>query len=159
MIEIEFYDGARIIKGILLGKYQCPHDEVYSVTKRFLWKTKHIYKHRTLNTPLYIIFVPWKHREKELVTVDEKNIINPKTVQIDEAWIKIDCFVSERIESYNDYSWRESINANAFLGYKFIYENNDFLINLHLHEWHEALTVLYQHMPDILDVDLENNEE
>ncbi len=82
MIEIEFYDGASIIKGILLGKYQCPHNEVYSVTKRFLWKTKHIYKYRTLNTPLYIIFVPWKHKEKELVTVDEKTLLIPKQFKL-----------------------------------------------------------------------------
>ncbi len=159
MIEIEFYDGARIIKGILLGKYQCPHDEVYSVKKKILWKTKHIYKHRTLNTPLYIIFVPWKHREKELTEVDEKYIVNPETVQIDETWIKIANFVSEKVESFNDYSYREGIEVNNFVGYKFIYDNNNFMINLRLHEWHEALTVLYQHMPDLLNIDLNNNEE
>ena len=66
MVQIEFYDDARVIKGILLGKYQWPHDEVYSYEKKFLWKTKTKYAHRTLNTPLYIVFIPWKHQLKDL---------------------------------------------------------------------------------------------
>ena len=42
MVQIEFYDDGRVIKGILLGKYQRPHDEVYSYEKKFLWKTKRL---------------------------------------------------------------------------------------------------------------------
>ena len=37
MVIIQFHYNERIISGILLGKYQRSHDEVYSVNKRFLW--------------------------------------------------------------------------------------------------------------------------
>ena len=40
MVEIEFYDDGRIIKGILLGKYQRPHVEVYSYEKKFSMANK-----------------------------------------------------------------------------------------------------------------------
>ena len=95
MVEIEFYDGDRVIKGILLGKYQRPHDRVYAYKKKVLWKTRTIYAHRTLNTPLYVIFIPWRHQLKELREVDEKDIVNSQSLNEDDAWIKKDKFISE----------------------------------------------------------------
>ena len=159
MVTIKFHYNERIISGILLGKYQRPHDEVYSVKKRFLWKTKIIYKHKTLNTPLYLIFIPWRHQEKELIEVDEKYIINPETIQMDETWINVDKFTSERSESVENHTWNESLEVNKFIGYKFIYENNDFLINVCLHNWWEPLTIIYQNIPQLLNMDLDNKEE
>ena len=156
MVEIEFYDDGRIIKGILLGKYQRPHDEVYSYEKRFLWKTKTIYKHRTLNTPLYVIFVPWKHQLKELREVDEKRIVNPKSFHVDETWIKKDKFISE---TYDGYIFPLSFEINDFVGYKFMYDNNSFIAKLCLYELEDCLTILYKNMPELLDVDLCNIEE
>ena len=159
MVIIQFHYNERIISGILLGKYQRPHDEVYSVKKRFLWKTKIIYKHKTLNTPLYLIFIPWRHQEKELIEVDEKYIINPETIQMDEIWINVDKFTSEISESVENHTWNESLEVNKFIGYKFIYENNDFLINVCLHDWWEPLTIIYQNIPQLLNMDLDNKEE
>ena len=159
MVIIQFHYNERIISGILLGKYQRPHDEVYSVKKRFLWKTKIVYKHRTLNTPLYLIFIPWRHQEKELIEVDEKYILNPETVKMDETWINVDKFSSERTESFGNYSWNESLEVNNFIGYKFIYENNSFMISVCLHEWWEPLTIIYQNIPQLLNMDLDNEEE
>jgi hypothetical protein len=159
MVTIKFHYNERIISGILLGKYQRPHDEVYSVKKRFLWKTKIIYKHKTLNTPLYLIFIPWRHQEKELIEVDEKYIINPETIQMDETWINVDKFTSERSESVENHTWNESLEVNKFIGYKFIYENNDFLINVCLNDWWEPLTIIYQNIPQLLNMDLDNKEE
>lgn len=158
MVTIQFLYNNRVINGVLLAKYQRPHDEVYTVKQKFLWKTKITYEHRTLNTPLYVIFIPWRHQEKELIEVDEKYIINPENIQIDKTWINIDKFTSERTESFDNRSWKESIEVNNFLGYKFMYDNNSFMINLCLHEWREVLTTLYQNMPQLLDIDLENEE-
>ena len=70
-------------------------------------------------------------QEKELIEVDEKYIINPETIQMDEIWINVDKFTSERSESVENHTWNESLEVNKFIGYKFIYENNDFLINGH----------------------------
>ena len=159
MVTIKFHYNERIISGILLGKYQRPHDEVYSVKKRLLWKTKIIYKHKTLNTPLYLIFIPWRHQEKELIEVDEKYIINPEAVPIDETWIYVDKFTSERTEYYDNHSWSESVKANNFIGYKFMCDNNSFITSVCLHEWRECLTIIYENMPQLLTMDMDNKEE
>ena len=159
MVIIQFHYDERIVSGILLGKYERPHDEVYSVKKKFLWKTKITYKQKTLNTPLYVIFIPWKHKEKELIEVDEKHIINPEAIQIEETWINVDAFTSERTESFDNHSWSESIEVNDFVGYKFMYDNNSFMINLCLHDWWENLTILYKEMPQLLNINLDNAEK
>ena len=158
MVTIQFLYNNRVINGVLLAKYQRPHDEVYSVKKEFLGKTKITYEHRTLNTPLYVIFIPWRHKEKEIIEVDEKFIINPENVGIDETWISIDKFTSERTESFNNHSWSESVEVSNFCGYKFMYDNNSFMINLCMHEYWETLTILFQNIPQLLDIDLKNEE-
>ena len=159
MVTIKFHYNERIISGILLGKYQRPHDEVYSVKKRFLWKTQIVYKHKTLNTPLYLIFIPWRHQEKELIEVDEKYIINPEAVPIDETWIHVDKFTSERTEYYYNHSWSESVEVNNFIGYKFMCDNNSFITSVCLHEWRECLTIIYKNLPQLLTMDMDNKEE
>lgn len=156
MVEIEFYDGDRVIKGILLGKYQRPHDEVYSYEKKFLWKTKTIYAHRTTNTPLYAVFIPWKHQLKEIREVDEKYIVNLQSLNVDDAWIKKDKFISE---TYDGFIYPLSLEINNFAGYKFMYDNNSFIANLCLYEFEDCLTILYKNMPEVLDFDLGNKEE
>ena len=76
MIKIKFDYYGNIINGILLGVYERQHEETYTIEKKFFGKIKTIYKTRKLTSPLYIIFIPWKHKEKELVEVDEKYILN-----------------------------------------------------------------------------------
>ena len=78
---------------------------------------------------------------------------------MDETWINVDKFTSERTEYYDNHSWSESVEVNNFIGYKFIYENNDFLINVCLHEWRECLTIIYENLPQLLTMDLDNKEE
>lgn len=159
MVIVKFHYDEKIISGILLGKYQRPHEEVYAVEKTFLWKTKITYKHKTLKTPLYLIFIPWRHKEKELIEVDEKHIINPEAIQMDETWIKVDKFTSERTESFNNCSWKESIKVKKFVGYRFMLDNKDFMLRLCLHEWWEPLTIIYENIPQLLNMDLGNEEE
>lgn len=159
MVIVKFRDGEKMISGVLLGKYKRPHNEVYAVKKKFLWKTKTIWKSRTLTTSVYAIFIPWKHQEKELIEVDEKYIIDPDTIQIDEEWIHVDKFTSETNELYGNIGWKGSVDIHNFAGYKFMYDNNSFIMNLSCHEWYDALTVVYQHMPQLLNADLDNKEE
>lgn len=156
MVEIAFYDNGKIINGILLAKYCRPHDEVYTRTKKFLWKSKIVYEHRTLNTPLYSIFIPWKHSEKEIVEIDEKYIVNPEAIIFDENWIKKEQFISK---SFDGYASPLTMEVNDFIGYPFIFRSNNFLIDLVLQNKWEVLSILYKHMPELLELDISNAEE
>ncbi len=160
MVVIDFYDDGKVIKGILLGKYQRRHDEVCSYEKKFLWKTKTIHKHRILNTPLYVVLIPWKDQRKELREVDEKYIIDPQAFNADETWLTKDKFISEAYDGHVCMNLAPvRFEINDFVGYKFMYDDNSFIAKLCLHEFEECLTILYKNMPEVLDVDLGNKEE
>ena len=109
-----------------------------------------------INTDLYVIFIPWKHQLKELLEVAEKHIVNPQSLSTDKTWIAKDKFISE---TYDGYIYPLKLEVKNFVGYKFIYENNSFIANLRLHEFENCLKVLYNNMPEILDVDLKNIEK
>lgn len=156
MVEIDYRDGNTNIKGILLGKYQRQHEELRPYQKRCLWKTKTVYKTETILTSFYIIFVPWKHKEKQIIEIDERNIVTPQAIKLDKSWIKAEEFTSETLDGS---VYPLSMKVNDFIGYKFIYDNNSFIINLLLHEEWDNLTVLYKNMPELLDVQLDNKEE
>lgn len=155
MVEIEFNNGTKI-KCILLGKYQRQHKELQSYQKRCLWKNSSVYITKTIDTYFYIILIPWKHREKQIVEINERNIVNSQSIKLDESWIKVDEFISETLDGS---IYPLSMKVNDFVGYKFIYENNSFIINLSLHDECDNLSVLYRNMPELLDVNLENKEE
>lgn len=124
--------------------------------KKFFGKIKTIYKTRKLTNPLYIIFIPWKHKEKELVEVDEKYTLNLNSIEFEEEWIEVGSFVSK---FFNGYIYHASMEVNKFRGYKFIYDYNSFIINMVLYETHRNLEVLYKHLPKLLELDLKNLEE
>lgn len=155
MIEIEFDQDGKKIKGILLGKYKTPHNEYYSVEKKFLWITKRLHRSRSLNTPLYIVFIPWKHREKELIIVDEKYVTDPHMLGRDNQWIDVSGFSSK---TYDGVIYHAKVDVTEFSGYRFIYENNAFIINLHSYETWDNLSIVYENMPELLEIDLKNNE-
>lgn len=158
MIEVEFNYDRKCTKGILLGKYQGSYEKMYSEKKKIFGKmiTKTIYQTRIVQTTFYIVFIPWIHQEKELIEVDEKDMIHPEMLPVDANWIQIDKFVSK---ACYDEIYHQRVEVENFIGYKFIYENNNFITNLRLHETTENLTILYKEMPEILDVRLENKEE
>lgn len=156
MVQIEFSDGGRVMKGILLGKYQRPHEEVCSYERKILWRTKTILKRRRENAPFYVVFVPWKHKEKELMEIEEKQIVNLQSVRADAEWIQKDEYVSK---IYDGPICHASMKVVDFAGYPFLYENNSFVINLCLREREDNLKILYEHMPEVLNVDLDHAEE
>ena len=155
MIVVKFEYNGQITKGILLGKYRRPHEEVYTVEKKFLGKKKVIDKWRKSNSFLYIIFIPWKHQLKELVEIDEKYILNIDSIFLNDEWVSIDKYISESDDEY----YAPSVVVKEFVGYRFMYENNSFIIDLVLHNSHKNLSILYKHIPKILDIDLNNIEE
>ena len=156
MIKIKFDYYGNIINGILLGVYERQHEETYTIEKKLFGRIKTIYKTRKLTSPLYIIFIPWKHKEKELVEVDEKYILNLNSIEFEEEWIEVSSFVSK---SFDGDIYYASMEVNKFRGYKFIYDYNSFIINMVLYETHKNLEVLYKHLPKLLELDLKNLEE
>lgn len=155
MIEVKFDYYGQTVKGILLCRYQRLHDEIFTTERRFLWWKKSTSKYKKVSTPLYVIFVPWKHREKEIVEIPERRIIDPYSLNLPNDWRKIDYFVSE---AYDDI-YHASVEVNNFVGYPFIGDYNHFVFNMASYEFTNNLELLYQNMPELATLDLGNQEE
>lgn len=155
MIQITFNYYGNTVKGILLGKYQRVH-ELHQITKKkFFGKVYEKHKVKKTNSPLYIIFIPWKHQIKEIVEIDEHYILEIDGLLKEEDWINVDSYTSSVLE-HNEYE--VSIKVKNFNGYKFIYDNNSYIVNLLLSNNKENLELLYKIYPELLEIDLQNVE-
>lgn len=157
MIGIEFRDdvNGRIVKGILLGKYHRTLKETYSYEKKFLWIRKTVKASRTVDSSFYIIFIPWKHELKEIQLVEEKYIVHSPFLHPEENWVTKEKFISETYDG-DIYPFRYEIKN--FSGYGFIYENNSFIADLCFCNFDQCISILYENMPEVLELDLGNIE-
>lgn len=155
MIQITFNYYGNTVKGILLGKYQRVH-ELHQITKKkFFGKVYENHKVKKTNSPLYIIFIPWKHQLKEIIEIDESYVLEIDELLKEEDWISVDSYISSVLE-HNEYE--VSIKVNNFNGYKFIYENNSFIVDLMLSDTKDNFYILYKKHPEFLEIDLDNKE-
>ena len=150
MVTIKFYYHGDILNGIFLAKYERLHNEIYTIEKKFFKRIKKIEKIREISTPLYLIFIPYRHKEKEIVEIDEKHIL-----KLDDNYFKAKSFVSKTNFDY----YNNEISISNFIGYKFIYDYNSFIANITLQETYNTLEVIYKNMPELLNIDLNNTEE
>ena len=155
MIEVKFDYYGQTVKGILLCKYQRLHDETLTVERKILWWKKTIKKCKKVSTPLYVVFIPWKHREKEIVEISERCIIDRHSLSLPNDWQKIDHFESK---AYDGDIYHASVEVNNFVGYPFIADYNGFVINMVLYELWDNLELLYKNMPELTTLDLGNQE-
>ena len=155
MIQITFNYYGNTVKGILLGKYQRVHELHQIIKKKFFGKVYEKHKVKKTNSPLYIIFIPWKHQIKEIVEIDENYVLEIDGLLKEEDWINVDSYTSSVLE-HNEYE--VSIKVKKFNGYKFIYDNNSYIVNLLLSNNKENLELLYKTYPELLEIDLQNVE-
>ena len=155
MIQITFNYCGNIVKGILLGKYQRVHELHHIIKKKFFGKVYEKHKVKKTNSPLYIIFIPWKHQAKEIIEIDESYVLEIAGLLKEEEWINVDSYTSLVLE-HNEYE--VSIKVNNFNGYKFIYDNNSFIVDLVLSNTKDNLNILYTKYPEFLEMDLGNIE-
>lgn len=139
------YDGI-ITKGILLA--ECDFIETISVPveKKFLF-----FKYYSKGTDkrkfkMYIVFIPRKHAMKDIVFIDERQILSMEKYS-NGNWFKINSFVSKFIKEEPYYC--EYVIEN-FYGYKFIYDDNEFIANIRNGLKKYCLETLYNNLPTII---------
>lgn len=144
------YDGI-ITKGILLA--ECDFIETISVEKKFLffkYSTKGIDKRKF---KMYIVFIPWKHALKDIVFISEEQILSIDRVE-DDNWINIDSYISKFVKEKPYYCKYEIEN---FSGYKFIYDDNEFIANIRNGLKKYYLETLYNNLPSIIEEEFDED--
>ena len=146
------YDGI-ITKGILLA--ECDFIETISVPveKKFLffkYYSKDIDKRKF---KVYIVFIPWKHALKDIVFISEGQILSIDRVE-DDNWINIDSYISKFVKEEPYYCEYEIENFN---GYKFIYDDNEFIANIRNGLKKYCLETLYNNLPSIIEEEFDED--
>lgn len=147
--RITFKYNGIITKGILLG--ECDFiEQIADVIeeKKFLFFSsfKRVFKDRKFK--IYLVFIPWKHAVKDIVFIDERQIISIDHCS-EVEWIIIDRFISK-------YTKDEYVIEN-FKGYKFIYDNNEFIANLRNGLGKYYLETLYSNIPSIIEEEFDED--
>ena len=145
-IQIDFGQKTSIVEAVLLAKFIREYTS-YISTKRLLFRRLKEVKKSEL---CYLVFIPWKHREKELLVIKESEIVSDNFTQPTE-WVNIDSFTSSTKEEYHDY-----FEIKDFWGYDFIYENRFFLAHVMESITWEPLEVLYKNMPELLSEEIDD---
>ena len=146
------YDGI-ITKGILLA--ECDFIETISVPveKKFLFFKYYSKGTNKRNFKMYIVFIPWKHAMKDIVFISERQILSMEKYSNDN-WVKIDSYVSKFIKEEPYYCEYQIENFN---GYKFIYDDNEFIANIRNGLKKYCLETLYNNLPTIFEEEFDED--
>lgn len=102
---------------------------------------------------MYIVFIPWKHALKDIVFISERQILSIDRV-VDDNWINIDSYISKFVKEEPYYCEYEIENFN---GYKFIYDDNEFIANIRNGLTKYCLETLYNNLPSIIEEEFDED--
>lgn len=143
--HITFYYDYYIVKGILLGEYELLLPWMTFEKKKFLFFSYTTKKQTMIKRKEFLVFVPWKHALKEITCVDESMVISKENTPTD--WTHVDHYTSEFDK---ELPYISEFEVENFYGYSFLSEEKNLLSNIKNGYHQDALNILYQHLPDIL---------
>ena len=94
-----------------------------------------------------LIFIPGKHKMKQLAIVRRENICPPIVPPDD--WMTVDKFMSAFV--IEEAGYRKEIEVRRFEGFDFIYQNKNFIADVEYDNYDAALDILYREMPWLLN--------
>ena len=143
MVTILIQYGNREIPAILLARFNMVDNEFVSV-RGFLGRIKDILT--PLDRQYCLVFIPWKHKAKELSIVSVQDVITIDKLVGDDI-VSVEKYVSPFTEEDPYYA---ECKISNFVGYKFVYEYKNFIANIRNQCFTTALEILYQHHPELL---------
>ena len=151
MYKLIFNREGRHINAVLLAKFNMDA-YVFKTVRGFLGRKKSVCELAPCDVVL--VFIPWKHYEKELAFVHAEDVISK--IEIPPDFYRVKSFIST-CDSEDPYS-RGQVEVRNFAGYKFIFDNNSFIADLRYGQTYAPLTALYQKFPELLEAQFEESE-
>ena len=143
MVTILIQYGNREIPAFLLARFNMVDNEFVSV-RGFLGRIKDILT--PLDRQYCLVFIPWKHKAKELSIVSVQDVITIDKLVGDDI-VSVEKYVSPFTEEDPYYA---EFKISNFVGYKFVYEYKNFIANIRNQCFTTALEILYQNHPELL---------
>ena len=91
----------------------------------------------------YLVFIPWKHREKETAELLDGQIVDDDGL-LPEDFVRRETFFSQAPDGY-------PVEIRDFAGYPFLLTDNTVLCHQVLMDLWDVLDVLYANLPELLD--------
>lgn len=143
MVKVLFKYGNKEIPAFLLARFNMVDNEFVSV-KGFFGRIIDVLT--PIGRPYCLVFIPWKHREKELSLISMEDVITIDKLVGDDI-VSVEKYVSPFTEEDPYYA---ECKISNFVGYKFVYEYKNFIANIRNQCFTTALEILYQHHPELL---------
>ena len=101
-----------------------------------------------------LVFIPWKHQEKELALIPVRDVITLDKLVGDDI-VVIEKFISPFTEENPYYAEYKILD---FIGYKFIYDYKNFIADIRNQCPTKPLEMLYQHYLELLQEEIDEEQ-
>ncbi len=101
-----------------------------------------------------LAFIPWKHREKELVLVSVGDVITIDKL-VGNDIVSVERYVSPFTEEEPYYA---EYKISNFVGHRFVYDYKNFIADIRNQCFAKPLEILYQQHPELLQEELDEDE-
>lgn len=145
MNEIFIKYNDKEVNAVLLAQFDMVDNEMISV-KGLLGRIKHIFS--PVKRQYCLVYIPWKHQEKELALVCLNDVITFDKLIGDDV-ISIESYISDFTKEEPYYT---EYKISDFVGYKFIYDYRSFVADVKNQCFTKPLEILYQHYPQLLKI-------
>ena len=133
--------------------------EVYETIERrhkFFGHTWYSKKTKPKKKLCSLVFIPWKHKLKQLEIIPDDNILCDFN-NYNNDWINIQKFKS----NYSDFdrTYKSWVVVEEFYGYSMIANINNFIASYSEGEYYYCLDVLYKNMPSLLEEEFDEYQK
>lgn len=146
MDKVKAIYGDTLIECIPLACFMWEVYETIEKRHKFFGHTWYSKKTKPKKKLCLLVFIPWKHKEKQLEIIPEENILCDFN-NYNNDWINIQKFTS----NYSDIDslYKSSVVVEDFYGDKIIVDNSSFIASYFEGEYYYCLDVLYKNMPSL----------
>lgn len=145
-----------IIECLPLACFMWDDLEIIEKKHKFLWYTWCSHKTKKKKKLCSLVFIPWKHREKELDIIPVDDILCDFNNYRDD-WISVKEFISN-FAGY-DALYKSQVKVEDFYGDKIIFDNNSFIASFIEGESHYCFNILYKYRPFLLNLDFDEEQK
>ena len=145
-----------IIECLPLACFMWDDLEIIEKKHKFLWYKWCSHKTKKKKKLCSLVFIPWKHREKELDIIPVDDILCDFNNYRDD-WISVKEFISN-FAGY-DALYKSQVTVEDFYGDKIIVDNNSFIASFIEGECYYCFNILYKYRPFLLNLDFDEEQK
>ena len=156
MDKVKAIYGDTLIECIPLACFMWEVYETIEKRHKFFGHTWYSKKTKPKKKLCSLVFIPWKHQEKELEIIPVDDILCDFNNYRND-WISVKEFISN-FAGYDAF-YKSQVKVEDFYGDKIIVDNNSFIASFIEGKCYYCLDVLYKNMPSLLEEEFDEEQK